>query len=288
MVLDDTDISLKPPNERGFGYVFQSYALFPHLTVEENVGFGLKQRKVKSDQIKVKVDEMLDLVDLSDFRSRRPKELSGGQKQRVALARAMAIDPGLLLLDEPLSNLDAALRIKMRMEIKRIQQEHSMTAIYVTHDQEECFSISDRVAIMNDGLIEQLAKPEEIYSSPQTQFVAKFVGFENFFKGEIKDSSGKNHFISEKGGYETPFWIKQFKETAIAAFRPNGFEILSSDQKDQSLIPGLIRVQTYLGKGYRYLIDTELGELVVDHTENKFSINTQIFIKPLPEMMVLL
>ena len=290
VILDDIDISQKPPNERGFGYVFQSYALFPHLTVEDNVGFGLKQRKVKSDQIKVKVDEMLDLVDLSDFRSRRPKELSGGQKQRVALARAMAIDPGLLLLDEPLSNLDAALRIKMRMEIKRIQQEHAMTAIYVTHDQEECFSISDRVAIMNDGLIEQLAKPEEIYSSPQTQFVAKFVGFENFFKGEIKDSSGKYHFISEKGGYETPILDQTIiqRKTAIAAFRPIGFEILSSDQKDQSLIPGLIGVQTYLGKGYRYLIDTELGELVVDHTENKFSINTQIFLKPLPEMMVLL
>ena len=165
-----------------------------------------------------------------------------------------------------------------------------MTAIYVTHDQEECFSISDRVAIMNDGLIEQLAKPEEIYSSPQTQFVAKFVGFENFFYGEIKDSSGKYHFISEKGGYETPILdqTKIQRKTVIAAFRPNGFEILSSDQKDQPLIPGLIRVQTYLGKGYRYLIDTELGELVVDHTENKFSINTQIFLKPLPEMMVLL
>ena len=288
--LNGIDISKQAPNERGFGYVFQSYALFPHLTVEDNVGFGLKQKKVRSSQIQIKVDEMLKLVDLIEYRHRRPKELSGGQKQRVALARAMAIDPSLLLLDEPLSNLDAALRIKMRMEIKRIQQKHTMTAIYVTHDQEECFSISDRVAIMNDGLIEQLAKPEEIYSTPKTQFVAKFVGFENFFRGEITDSSGKEIFISDQGGYETPILIQNpnQRKTVIAAFRPNGFEIHSTKQKEPSLIPGLIKVQTYLGKGYRYLIETELGELVIDNDENKYSINTHVFLKPIPEMMVLL
>ena len=229
------------------------------------------------------------MVDLSDFRSRRPKELSGGQKQRVALARAMAIDPGLLLLDEPLSNLDAALRIKMRMEIKRIQQEHAMTAIYVTHDQEECFSISDRVAIMNDGLIEQLAKPEEIYSSPQTQFVQNSSDLKIFSKVKLKIHRANITLSVKREGMKPHFGSNNnSKKNRHRAFRPNGFEILSSDQKDQSLIPGLIRVQTYLGKGYRYLIDTELGELVVDHTENKFSINTQIFLKPLPEMMVLL
>jgi putative spermidine/putrescine transport system ATP-binding protein len=290
VILNEKDITLKPPNERGFGYVFQSYALFPHLTVEENVGFGLKQRKVKSDVIKNKVAEMLELVDLKDFSMRRPKELSGGQKQRVALARAMAINPSLLLLDEPLSNLDAALRIKMRMEIRRIQQEHSITTIYVTHDQEECFSISDRVAIMNHGLIEQLAKPEEIYSSPQTQFVAKFVGFENFMKGEIIESEGIQYFSSELGGNKIPIMnphsIK--RKTTTAAFRPSGFEILSEDKGGITLIPGIVHVQTYLGKGYRYLIGTKLGEMIVDSEENKHHVHSNVILQPIPEMMVLL
>ena len=176
--LEGHEISKTHPSERGFGYVFQNYALFPHLNVEDNVGFGLKQRKVGREDIKKKVAEMLELVDLTAFAGKRPLELSGGQRQRVALARAMAISPRLLLMDEPLSNLDAALRVKMRMEIRRIQQEHNITALYVTHDQEECFSISDRVAVMNEGLIEQLGTPEKIYSSPATSFVARFVGFE--------------------------------------------------------------------------------------------------------------
>ena len=254
------------------------------------MGFGLKQRKVKSDVIKNKVAEMLELVDLKDFSMRRPKELSGGQKQRVALARAMAINPSLLLLDEPLSNLDAALIIKMRMEIRRIQQEHSITTIYVTHDQEECFSISDRVAIMNHGLIEQLAKPEEIYSSPQTQFVAKFVGFENFMKGEIIESEGIQYFSSELGGNKIPIMNSHSikRKTTTAAFRPSGFEILSEDKGGITLIPGIVHVQTYLGKGYRYLIGTKLGEMIVDSEENKHHVHSNVLLQPIPEMMVLL
>ena len=176
VVLDDMDISQKPPNERGFGYVFQSYALFPHLTVEDNVGFGLKQRKVRSDQIKVKVDEMLDLVDLSDFRSRRPKELSGGQKQRVALARAMAIDPGLLLLDEPLSNLDAKLRASTRARIVGLQRQLGTTTLYVTHDQVEAMTMGHRIAVLNQGRLQQLGTPMELYRWPSNLFVAQFIG----------------------------------------------------------------------------------------------------------------
>ena len=174
------DYTQVPLNKRNFGFVFQSYALFPHMTVFDNVAFGLKMRKVSPDQIKKEVMEMLETVDLGGFENRFPKEMSGGQRQRVALARALVIKPDLLLLDEPLSNLDAKLRVKMRVEIRRLQQKFGFTAIYVTHDQEECFAISDKVAIMNHGVIEQMDSPSVIYNHPKTEFIARFVGFENF------------------------------------------------------------------------------------------------------------
>ncbi len=220
--LEGHEISKTHPSERGFGYVFQNYALFPHLNVEDNVGFGLKQRKVGREGINKKVVEMLDMVDLTAFAGKRPLELSGGQRQRVALARALAISPRLLLMDEPLSNLDAALRVKMRMEIRRIQQEHNITALYVTHDQEECFSISDRVAVMNEGLIEQLGTPEEIYSSPATSFVARFVGFENFIHGTLENSGKKLRFAAEKGGVRIPINECSIPEqsSVVVALRP--------------------------------------------------------------------
>jgi putative spermidine/putrescine transport system ATP-binding protein len=160
--------------------VFQSYALFPHLTVFDNVAFGLKMKKTSKASIKKLVDEILSIVDLTHLAQRFPKELSGGQRQRVAIARALVIEPKLLLLDEPLSNLDAKLRLKMRVEIKKLQQKMGITTVFVTHDQEECFSISDKVAVMNGGVIEQYDAPENIYSNPATEFVARFVGFENF------------------------------------------------------------------------------------------------------------
>ena len=231
--LEGQEISKTHPSERGFGYVFQNYALFPHLNVEDNVGFGLKQRKVGREDIKKKVAEMLELVDLTAFAGKRPLELSGGQRQRVALARAMAISPRLLLMDEPLSNLDAALRVKMRMEIRRIQQEHNITALYVTHDQEECFSISDRVAVMNEGLIEQLGSPEEIYSSPRTSFVARFVGFENFIHGSLENAEKKQYFITEKGGIRIPLSESNLPENnpVAVALRPDGLELMARDSR---------------------------------------------------------
>ncbi len=164
--LDGADYTRLPPNRRGFGYVFQSYALFPHLSVADNVAFGLRQRRVERLEVGRRVDEMLAIVDLGAFHDRLIEELSGGQKQRVALARALVIRPDLLLFDEPLSNLDAKLRTQMRVEIRRLQQEFKITTLYVTHDQEECFSISDMVMIMNGGVIEQLDTPERIYRHP--------------------------------------------------------------------------------------------------------------------------
>ena len=287
--LEGQEISKTHPSERGFGYVFQNYALFPHLNVEDNVGFGLKQRKVGREDIKKKVAEMLELVDLTVFAGKRPLELSGGQRQRVALARAMAISPRLLLMDEPLSNLDAALRVKMRMEIRRIQQEHNISALYVTHDQEECFSISDRVAVMNEGLIEQLGTPEEIYSSPATSFVARFVGFENFIHGILENRGKKLWFAVEKGGISIPISESSIpdKSSVVVALRPDGLELRASESRKKG-IPGKVKVATYLGKGYRHLVETELGELIADTKDEVFAAHTNVILIPNSESIILL
>ena len=287
--LEGKEISKTHPSERGFGYVFQNYALFPHLNVEDNVGFGLKQRKVGREEINKKVFEMLDMVDLTAFAGKRPLELSGGQRQRVALARALAISPRLLLMDEPLSNLDAALRIKMRMEIRRIQQEHNISALYVTHDQEECFSISDRVAVMNEGLIEQLGTPEEIYSSPATSFVARFVGFENFIHGILENRGKKLWFAVEKGGISIPISESSIpdKSSVVLALRPDGLELRASESRKKG-IPGKVKVATYLGKGYRHLVETELGELIADTKDEVFAAHTNVILIPNSESIILL
>ena len=287
--LEGKEISKTHPSERGFGYVFQNYALFPHLNVEDNVGFGLKQRKVVREGINKKVFEMLDMVDLTAFAGKRPMELSGGQRQRVALARALAISPRLLLMDEPLSNLDAALRIKMRMEIRRIQQEHNISALYVTHDQEECFSISDRVAVMNEGLIEQLGTPEEIYSSPATSFVARFVGFENFIHGILENRGKKLWFAVEKGGISIPISESSIpdKSSVVLALRPDGLELRASESRKKG-IPGKVKVATYLGKGYRHLVETELGELIADTKDAVFAAHTNVILIPNSESIILL
>ncbi len=287
--LEGKEISKTHPSERGFGYVFQNYALFPHLNVEDNVGFGLKQRKVVREGINKKVFEMLDMVDLTAFAGKRPMELSGGQRQRVALARALAISPRLLLMDEPLSNLDAALRIKMRMEIRRIQQEHNISALYVTHDQEECFSISDRVAVMNEGLIEQLGTPEEIYSSPATSFVARFVGFENFIHGILENRGKKLWFAVEKGGISIPISESSIpdKSSVVLALRPDGLELRASESRKKG-IPGKVKVATYLGKGYRHLVETELGELIADTKDEVFAAHTNVILIPNSESIILL
>ncbi|HKV43532.1 MAG TPA: ABC transporter ATP-binding protein [bacterium] len=190
--LDGLDITRRPPNQRHVGMVFQSYALFPNMTIGENVGFGLKVAKKPASEIKQRVDEMLALIKLPALANRYPYQLSGGQQQRVALARALAIKPQVLLLDEPLSALDAKIRVVLRNEIRSIQQALGITTIYVTHDQEEALSLSDRVVVMNEGRVEQVGPPFEIYNFPRTAFVASFVGTLNILRGHVADpASGK-------------------------------------------------------------------------------------------------
>ncbi|MCD6372041.1 MAG: ABC transporter ATP-binding protein [Thermococcus sp.] len=186
----DQDVTYLPSSKRGAVLVFQNYALWPHMTVFDNVAYGLKLRKLPKEEIKKKVEWALELVKLEDFANRYPTQLSGGQQQRVAIARALVVEPKVLLLDEPLSNLDAKLRLEMRSEIKRIQRELGITVIYVTHDQEEAMAISDRIAVMNVGTVEQVGAPKEIYETPKTEFVASFMGKTNVIPAKVVERNG--------------------------------------------------------------------------------------------------
>ncbi|MGL4346381.1 MAG: ABC transporter ATP-binding protein [Cellulosilyticaceae bacterium] len=258
-ILDGEDLTNVPVHKRNFGLVFQSYALFPHLSVYDNVAFGLKLRKMDKKQMDVKVKEVLEVCGLTELASRFPKQMSGGQRQRVALARALVIEPKLLLLDEPLSNLDAKLRVNMRVEIKRLQKKLGITTLFVTHDQEECFSISDKVAVMNQGIIEQYDTPENIYKRPRTEFVARFIGFENFIK--LTKSEG-NCYQDETGncfGVESDAYPDQ----CLGTIRPDDILIATAGEKENT-VTGTIQVRTFLGKAYQYEVKTPIGTLVVN------------------------
>ena len=281
-MLGDEDYTKKPVHKRNFGLVFQSYALFPHLTVEENVAFGLKMKKAKKDEIDKKVSEMLEVVDMSHLAKRYPKELSGGQRQRVAIARSLVIEPNLLLLDEPLSNLDAKLRLKMRVEIRKLQQKLGITTLFVTHDQEECFSISDRVAVLNNGVIEQFDTPENIYSNPSTEFVARFVGFENFInlkqisEGIYKGESGITFKVNNN----------KDKKEAKATIRPEDIKIV--DNKLENTIEGIVEIRTFLGKSYQYEVKTSIGNIVVNADNSKVYNKNENIILQLPSDKIVL
>ncbi|MHC5267679.1 ABC transporter ATP-binding protein [Enterococcus sp. LJL98] len=261
-LLEQEALTKVPVHKRNFGMVFQSYALFPHMTIAENVAFGLKLRKEKKEVIETKVAEMLAICGLENFGARYPKQLSGGQRQRVALARALVIEPKLLLLDEPLSNLDAKLRVAMRIEIKRLQQKLGITTVFVTHDQEECFSISDKVAIMNAGVIEQYDTPEQIYRLPISKFVAQFIGFENFFS--VK-RNGQGQLVTANG-IEIHSSISQLTVAeGTATIRPEDIVIEKEGQ-----LRGKVLVRTFLGKSHQYEVETELGKFLVNGNDQQF------------------
>ncbi|MER2227086.1 MAG: ABC transporter ATP-binding protein [Carnobacterium sp.] len=281
----DTNLTKVPVHKRNFGMVFQSYALFPHLTVKENIGFGLKLRKEKKEVIETKVQAILESTDLSDYAERYPKQLSGGQRQRVALARALVIEPQLLLLDEPLSNLDAKLRISMRIEIKRIQRRLGITTVFVTHDQEECFSISDKVAVMNNGVIEQYDSPEEIYKNPKTEFVARFIGFENFFALTKQDT----HFYTTSDGTLIETLRPADRQQATGTIRPDDI-LLSADGQEvpSNSLAGTIRVRTFLGKSYQYEVETAIGKLLVNDVRVPgYQVGDNIFVVIPKEKLIL-
>ncbi|MEJ2264544.1 MAG: ABC transporter ATP-binding protein [Anaerolineales bacterium] len=256
--IDGEDITYRPPNQRNVGMVFQAYALFPNMNVADNIGFGLKVGKKSSTEIKERVDEMLNLIHMPGFGDRYPHQLSGGQQQRVALARALAIRPQVLLLDEPLSALDAKIRVSLRSEIRSIQQQLGITAIYVTHDQEEALSLSDRVVVMNNGRIEQVGAPFEIYNYPATEFVAQFVGTLNAVNAEVVDASAQilrvdGQRIQAAHGFENLHNGDQI----MIAIRPERLS-LADEQKKANLIDCTIENITFLGSIVR--IQVLLGE----------------------------
>nr|AAG45398.1 putative sugar-binding transport ATP-binding protein [Thermococcus litoralis] len=234
---NDTVMNDVPPYERNIGIVFQDYALFPHMTVYDNISFGLKLRKLSKEEIKRRVSWALELVGLKGFEDRYPEQLSGGQQQRVALARALVIEPQLLLLDEPLSNLDAKIRERLRGEIKRIQKELGITTIYVTHDQEEAMAISDRIAVMSVGKIEQIGNPLDLYYNPKNEFVARFLGLSNIL--EVNAEEGKAYVGNLCFEVKTEGRVKIF-------FRPESVYIEEGDMGeivDYELLPGRIRLK---------------------------------------------
>ena len=260
ILLDGTDVGNRPPHRRNVNTVFQSYALFPFLTVAENVAFGLKYKSVPKSEMNTRVAETLELVELSGYEKRRPNQLSGGQQQRVALARALVLRPAVLLLDEPLGALDAKIRKQLRIELKALQEEVGITFVFVTHDQEEALSMSDRVAVMNAGQIEQIGTPAEVYESPATVFVADFLGVSNLMDGEAVGW----------GTGECTVAIGDFKLRAACGevgsrgpvklvARPERVRLLSHGSGTENCLPGMVERTVYVGATLQVMVRLVTG-----------------------------
>ena len=290
IAFNDKVINDIPAYERNIGMVFQSYAIFPHLTVRENVEYGLKLRKLPKAEMKEKVDKILDVVQITEYQDRLPERLSGGQQQRVALARAIVIHPSVLLMDEPLSNLDAKLRVEMRTAIREVQKQVGITTVYVTHDQEEALSISDRIAVMKKGEIQQTARPHTIYTRPYNVFVSTFIGHSNLFHGTIKgDANGKVVVFND--GYIMP--MNNLSEDAV-----DGMEVIISVRPEEFSIQkdGLkckIKNKVFLGKYNTYFLELPENMLIPDqpsiefsqdlgHAERLLDIDEEVVLRPNP------
>jgi len=263
ILLDGKDISNRPPNKRDMAMVFQSYALFPHMTVFNNVAYGLRVQHAPRGDVRQRVERALELMGLAGLGDRRPNELSGGQQQRVALARSLVVEPRVLLFDEPLSNLDAKLRVQMRSEIRNLQRRLNITSVYVTHDQVEAMALSDRIVVMNNGKIEQMGSPEEIYRHPVSRFVADFIGRANFLEATVQAANGKEATVSLLGQTVTVSASAPLRagDRAIAVLRP---EVLTIEQ-NPALEQVVIEQAMYLGSTVEYVV--RLGEqrlIVVD------------------------
>ena len=252
-------------HKRDIGMVFQNYAIFPHLTVKENVAYGLKARKVGKKEMDERVDEALKLVQIEHLADRKPNELSGGQQQRVALARAFVIEPSVLLMDEPLSNLDAKLRVQMRTVIKKLQRRLGITTIYVTHDQEEALAISDRIAVMKDGNIMQIGTPNEIYAKPQNPFVAGFIGVSNFLDCDV---NGNQVTIAGEMTIEIPV-KKEYQGKGKLSARPE--QLFFSETG----MPGKVLFSTFLGDFIEYEVELDNGQslIVNEYTKDTASVH---------------
>ena len=268
ILLDGRSIGHLPPEQRNFGMVFQGYALFPHMTVADNIAFPLKVRKRPAAEIKQKVDAALDLVQLSSRADRYPRQLSGGQQQRVALARAMVFTPHLLLLDEPLSALDKKLRAELQDELKRLHRRVGLTFIYVTHDQDEALSMSDRIVVMRDGRVVQQGSPTELYDRPATTFVADFLGKSNFLRGKVEAHAPGGFVLAHQGARiaqasadgEAP----AVGTDVVIALRPEKVGIVRDGEAADNRLKGVVSEWNYFGSQFRLVVDTlEFGPVAV-------------------------
>ena len=263
------DVSAVPPWQRNVGMVFQSYALWPHMTVAENVAFGLEERKLPRADIRRKVAAVLELVELTGLEARRPGQLSGGQQQRVAIARTLAIEPQVLLLDEPLSNLDAKLRVQTRQELKKLQRRLNITTLFVTHDQEEAMTTCDRIAVLDQGVIQQVGTPVELFDHPANRFVAQFVGSVNLFSGRFSRAGGALHFSSPVlGEVILPSALEPHGSEGEIAFRPHAIRLSSGTipaVADEIRLAGAIAGDEFQGEFLRYEVRVGTGRVIVDH-----------------------
>lgn len=272
ILINDEDIASLPPWKRDVGMVFQNYALWPHLTVQKNVSFGLEERKVPKTEIYARVEEALEMVGLSHLADRHPSQLSGGQQQRVALARTIVVRPRLLLLDEPLSNLDANLRVQMRTDILKLQRKLGLTTIFVTHDQEEANTISDRMAVLDKGIIQQIGSPMDLYDYPTNSFVAHFLGTTNIIEGEVVIADGRT-VLKAGGGLELPLLdIPVDGHHGAIVFRPQSVHVNPETAMDSAMyLSGTIESLEFLGSTVRYGV--KVGKVTVladeDHQRGK-------------------
>ena len=284
--LDDRRIDTTPPERRDFGMVFQNYALFPHLTVRQNIGFGLKLKKIAKSEIERRVNAAIELVQLSLHANKHPNQLSGGQQQRVAIARAIVIEPQVVLMDEPLSNLDAKLRHEMRSEIKRLHKELGLTTVYVTHDQEEALSLADRLVVLHEGKIQQIGKSEDVYMNPTNSFVADFMGYRNLISMELSSGGGAgNYSVSSPS-----IVLKASKIVAgtnagkvLVAIRPEDLLIEDSSENNISCT---VKSVEYQGKDFAVEVMAEQGAVMHVRTPTRLEVGQKTNLSVRPERVL--
>ena len=283
--LDKRRIDILPPEQRGFGMVFQNYALFPHMSVVDNVGFGLKMRKVDKSEITRRVREALALVQLVGHEKKLPGQLSGGQQQRVAIARAIVIEPPLILMDEPLSNLDTKLRIEMRAEIRRIHCQLNRATVYVTHDQDEALSMSDRIVVMREGRVQQVGTPKEVYGRPKNLHVARFMGYRNVSQFDLNQTQDDRATLSAQGVTLSGVMVAPVKgPTASVAIRPEDIQVCPPGT--QNAFEGRVQAVEYGGRDSLVQLDTRLGPMYA-RMEGEFNVDQTLMLHvPADRVMV--
>lgn len=275
VTIEGRDVTKTSAHKRNIGIVFQSYALFPHMTVRLNITYGLRIRNVERGEMEKRANKIADMLGLQGLEDRYPSQLSGGQQQRVALARALAIQPDILLMDEPLSNIDPKFREKVRAEIKKVQRELEVVTIYVTHDQEDALGIADRVAVMNKGLIEQISPPTEIYERPKTSFVADFMGFENIFPIQLV-TGGEQPSVTVRN---VALRVEELdRDGKYVALHPSKLMISTEPKPNLEEIKGKITDKSFKGDRVKYFLETALGELTVLSSAKQFSIGDDAYV----------